>query len=31
MCNKLGVVGVVENKQPDGSHWENLKIQVSKR
>jgi len=30
MCNKLGVVGIVENKQPDGRHWDNLKIQYLK-
>ena len=30
MCNKLGVVGLVENKQPDGRHWDNLKIQYLK-
>ena len=30
MCNKLGVVGIVENKQPDGRHWDNLKIKYLK-
>ena len=30
MCNKLGVVGVVQDKRPEGSHWENLKIQYLK-
>jgi hypothetical protein len=30
MCNKLGAVGIVENKQPDGRHWDNLKIQYLK-
>ena len=30
MCNKLGVAGVVQDKRPDGSHWENLKIQYLK-
>jgi len=30
MCNKLGVVGIVENKQRDGRHWDNLKIQYLK-
>ena len=30
MCKKLGVVGIVENKQPDGRHWDNLKIQYLK-
>ena len=30
MCNKLGVVGVVKDKRPEGSHWENLKIQYLK-
>ena len=26
MCNKLGVVGVVEDKRPEGRHWDNLKV-----
>jgi hypothetical protein len=30
MCNKLGVVGVVEDKRPEGRHWDNLKIQYLK-
>ena len=30
MCNKLGVVGIVDNKQPDRRHWDNLKIQYLK-
>ena len=30
MCNKLGVVGIVENKKPEGRHWDNLKIQYLK-
>ena len=30
MCNKLGAVGIVENKQPDGRHWDNLKIKYLK-
>jgi len=30
MCNKLGVVGIVKDKKPDGSHWDNLKIQYLK-
>ena len=30
MCNKLGVVGIVEDKQSDGRHWDNLKIQYLK-
>ena len=30
MCNKLGVVGIVEDKQPEGRHWDNLKIQYLK-
>jgi len=27
MCNNLGVVGIVEDKQPEGRYWDNLKIQ----
>ena len=30
MCNKLGVVGIVEEKRPEGRHWDNLKIQYLK-
>ena len=30
MCNKLGVVGIVEDKQPEGRYWDNLKIQYLK-
>jgi hypothetical protein len=30
MCNKLGVVGVVEDKRPEGRHWDNLKIKYLK-
>ena len=30
MCNKLGVVGIVEDKRPEGRHWDNLKIQYLK-
>ena len=30
MCNKLGVAGVVENKKPEGRHWDNLKIKYLK-
>ena len=30
MCNKLGVVGVVQEKRPEGRHWDNLKIQYLK-
>jgi hypothetical protein len=30
MCNKLGVVGIVEDKQPGGRYWDNLKIQYLK-
>ena len=30
MCNTLGVVGVVEDKRPEGRHWDNLKIQYLK-
>ena len=30
MCNKLGVVGVVKDKRPEGRHWDNLKIQYLK-
>jgi hypothetical protein len=29
MCNKLGVVKFID-KKPEGSHWENLKIQYLK-
>jgi len=30
MCNKLGVVGVAQDKRPEGRHWDNLKIQYLK-
>jgi len=30
MCNKLGVVGVVQEKRPEGRHWDNLKIKYLK-
>ena len=30
MCNKLGVVGVVEDKRPEGRHWDNLKVKYLK-
>ena len=30
MCNKLGVVGIVEEKRPEGRHWDNLKIKYLK-
>ncbi len=29
MCNKLGVVKLID-KKPEGSHWDNLKIQYLK-
>ena len=30
MCNKLGVVGVEQEKRPEGRHWDNLKIKYLK-
>ena len=30
MCNKLGVVGVAQDKRPEGRHWDNLKIKYLK-
>ena len=30
MCNKLGVVGIVEEKRPEGRHWDNLKTKYLK-
>ena len=30
MCNKLGVVGIVKDKKPEGRYWDNLKIQYLK-